>query len=295
MGLFSSSKKIELPATQSFYFDPYVGLSEKQLYNQGGVLTSPNIEDLPSILRDTVSENPEITQRVLAGLKEQLAPSLRQSQQDIISQLEANNQLTGSTTASALGNLQSDYLSQLEAGGHQAAIADIDRALANRINLYTTGLNAYGQAGQLGLNNQSQVNTFNLENYQNEVAKTLAGQKQSSGGLMGALTGGLGGVMAGLALAPFTGGSSLIPALIGGGLGAAAGGFGPSGTGGGLLTAGASTYGSKQYLNGLSGPNALIPPSNVGGISGNNEQIQDILKGSPTSGSQYINKWYGGL
>lgn len=285
------SSILTLPPVPTFQRNPYVGLSEGALYQKGMQLTSDDINGLPAILRDSVSANPEITQQVLAGLKEQLAPSLRKSQQDTISQLEANNQLTGSTTASALGNVESDYLSALSAGGHQAAIADIDRAMANRLSLYTTGLNTLNAAGTMGLSNQSQENTFNLENYQNEVAKTLAEKKPSTGGFAGLLTGGLGGALAGFAM------GGPVGAVIGGVAGGAGGYFGPEGTGGGILTAGAGVAGSKQpsYLNGLSGPNAIIPSGNVGSINGNNEQIQDILKGSPNSGSQYINKWYGGL
>lgn len=289
MGLFSSSNSIQLPNTPTFYSDPYVGLSESQLFDQGGNLTSGKISDLPDYLKDVVSLHPEITQLMLQGLTSQLEPYHRQGLQDITNTLEANNQLTGSTTASALGNFENDYQNQLTTAGANAGINDINRALAARLQVYNMGLGATGQAGQLGLTNQSQVNSFNLENYQNEVAKTLAGQKPSTGGFLGALTGAIGGGLAGFAVGgPIGAGIG----AIGGGL---SGGFGPSGTGGQFLQAGASTYGASKYLNGLNGPNAIIPSSNVGSINGNNEQIQDILKGSPTSGSQYINKWYGGM
>lgn len=268
MGLFSS-KKLTLPDPPSFFQDPYVGLSEGALYGQGSMLTSPTVEGLPEILRDTVSTSPEITQLVLQGLRSSLAGDLRTSRQNIINDLEANNQLTGSTTASALGNLETDYLNTLTAAGAEAGIADINRALENRIRIYSTGLGATEAAGTLGLNNQSQRNEFNLANYENLVSKTLAEQKASKGGLVGALTGGAGGIMAGLALAPFTGGGSLIPALAGG-LGALAGGMGPAGTGGSILSAGAGLKGSSMIGGGLRNANVLT--------SGNGEAISDVLK-----------------
>lgn len=280
---------LSLPNTPTFQRNQFVNPAIQSLYNKGMSLSSPTVSGLPEILQPTVQNNPEMTRMVLEGLKAQLAPSLRQSQQDIISQLEANNQLTGSTTASSLGNLESDYLSQLTKAGSDASIADENRALQNRISLYQTGLSTINSAGQLGLSDQSQENSFNLENYQNEVAKTLAEQKPATGGWAGAFTGGLGGALSGFML------GGPVGAVIGGVGGAAAGGFGPAGTGGGLMTAGAGIAGSKSYLNGLTGPNAIIPSGNTGSINGNNEQIQDILKGSPNSGSQYINKWNGGL
>lgn len=288
MGLFSSPKKPSLPAVPTFYSDPYVGLSESTLYNRGSELLSPTVEGLPPILREAVSLNPDITRMMLAGLEADLAPSHRQGQQDIISQLEANNQLTGSTTASALGNFENDYQSQLTSAGASAGINDISRALAARLSLYSTGLNSVQASGNMGLSNQSQHNEFNLANYENEVAKTLAEQKSSSGGLLGALTGGLGGAMAGSMFGP-------LGTIAGGLIGGVSGAVGPSGTGGGFLTAGAQSKGLQPYLSGLTGPNSIIPSSGTAPIVGNGEQIQDVLKGSPLSASQYINKWYGGL
>lgn len=286
MGLFSS-KKISLPDPPQMFRDPYVGLSTQSLYGQGQTLTSPTVGGLPEILRDSVSANPEITRLVLEGLKAQLDPSHRKGRQDIISQLEANNQLTGSTTASALTNFENDYQSQLTAAGAEAGIADINRALENRLRIYTTGLNATEAAGNLGLNNQSQTNSFNLANYENMVAKTLAEQKSAKGGIMGGLTGGIGGVIGGLALAPFTGGASLMPAILGGLAGGAAGYAGPPGTGGSLLSAGAGLQGSSMIGGGLRNAS----PNTFSSFSG--ESITDVLKNS-----NKIKGWdslYGGL
>lgn len=291
MGLFSK-KKISLPDPPKFFQDPYVGLSAGALYNQGQTLTAPNIQDLPASLRDAVSMNPEITQLVLQGLRAQTEGDYRTGRQNIISELEANNQLTGSTTASSLQNYESDYLAGLTAAGAEAGIADINRALENRLRLYTTGLGAYESAGNIGLNNQSQTNSFNLANYENNVAKVLAEQPSQKGGLMGALTGGLGGVLGGLALAPFTGGASLMPAILGGLGGAAMGYAGPAGTGGSLLNAGTGLQGSAMIGGGLR--NAL-PVSSI--ATPNGESITDVLrlKGSMgNAGGSWANI-YGGL
>lgn len=239
----SKPKAPSLPAVPEFFQDPLVNQTNQSLYNTGQGLISGSIFDQVPYLKDTISFNPDITALTLQSLRSQLDPQLNQSRQDIINQLEANNQLTGSTTASALTNLQSDYENRLIGAGAEAGIADINRALQNRVGLFGTGLNTLQAAGQGAFQNQSQINQFNLENYQNQVAKSLAEQKQKSGGLVGALTGGLGGAALGIAAAPFTGGLSLglTGALAAGG--AAAGGFGPSGTGGSLFNAGAGALG----------------------------------------------------
>lgn len=247
MGLFGSSK-ITLPPIPTFFSDPYVGKSESSLYGTGTALLANRVEDLPEILRDVVSTNPEVTKQVLEGLRAQLEPSYRNSRQNVISELEANNQLTGSTTASALGNLETDYLSGLTSAGANAAVNDINRAMAARLNLYSTGLGAVEASGRLGLSNQEQRNNFNLSNYENEVAQTLAGKGNQSGGILGSILGGLGGAAAGFALAPFTGGASLMamaPTILGGLGGAVSGGLGPAGTGGSIFTAGAGLAGSR--------------------------------------------------
>lgn len=233
-------KSPSLPDAPAFQPDPTLGLAKEALYNRGLTLTSGDINGLPPILRDVVSTNPDVTRLSIEAMRAGLEPQLRQSRQDIINQLEANNQLTGSTTASSLGNIQSDYESRLVEAGAQAGIEDINRAFANRVSLYGTGLNTIQAAGQLGATNQAQTNQFALDNYQNQIAKIMGEQKQNRGGLVGAITGGLGG----LALAPFTGGSSLALAGLAG-AGALAGGLGPAGTGGALFQSGLSLSGSR--------------------------------------------------
>ena len=237
----------------SYYQDPLVGQSNQSLFGLGQGLTSGSIYDQNPWLRDAVSMNPDITRLTLEGLSSQLGPQLRTSRQDIINQLEANNQLTGSTTASALGNIQSDYEARLVGAGAEAGIADINRALANRVALFGTGLNAIQGAGQGAQTSQNSQNQFNLENYQNQLADFYARQPQQKGGLTGALTGGFGGALAGASFGP--------QAAIAGGLaGAAAGGFGPSGTGGALFQSGAGLAGSNignRYSGGATGRESI--------------------------------------
>lgn len=268
MGLFGGKKSITLPPPPTFYQNPYVMPAIQQglgfgndFINQGNALS-------PS-LREAVSTSPDASRLAIEAATAQLQPSLRKSRQDLISQLEANNQLTSSTTASTLGNMESDFLSQITSAGLNAAVADINRALTNRISLAQSGLGAIGNAGNQALTDQGQHNEFNLANYENEVAKVLAGQKSESGGLFGGLMGGLGGVLGGLALAPFTGGSSLIPALAGGLIGGVSGYAGPQGTGGSMLTAGAGLSGARLARPISSNPYSLAS-TNTGESINNN-------------------------
>ena len=232
----AKQKAPALPATPTFQADPIASQMPGQLQSYGQGLLGPGILTDP-VLGEAVNLNPQMTQLTLQGLQAQLAPQLRDSRQAMINQLEANNQLTGSTTASSLANIQSDYESQMINAGAQAGIADITRALQNRVGLYGTGLNTLQAAGQLAQGNQSQVNTFNLENYQNQVAKVYGEAKQNGGGLLGA---GLGGIAGGIA------GSMIGQPILGASIGAGLGGFGPSGTGGSLLQASAGLYGSMR-------------------------------------------------
>ena len=259
------SKSPELPPTPSFYQDPVAQGATQNLYQQG--LNATSFNGLPPMLMEALSTSPDVTRLTLEGLQAQLAPQLRQSRQDVVNQLEANNQLTGSTTASALGNIQSDYESQLVNAGAQAGLADINRALQNRIGLYGTGLNALQAAGQMGQTNQSQQNSFSLANYENQVAAIMNSQK-NQGGIAGALSGGLGGAVTGFALTgnPFG-------ALAGGAIGAAGGYYGPSGTGGALASAGAGLYGARLASN---NPYQVTSQSSSPVFSG--EQINNTLQ-----------------
>lgn len=263
MGLFSS-KKIDLPSPPQMYRNPYVNLSASSLYGKSMGLLSDSVSGLPQILQDTVSLSPDITKYALQGLQAQLQPELNRSRQDIINQLEANGQLTSSTTADSLTRLQSDFESRMVAAGSEAAMADIQRALQNRISLYGTGLQGVQGAGQLGLAEQESVNNFNLNNYQNLLAEAFGEQSPAKGGLMGAITGGVGGALAGSTFGP-------IGSVIGGLVGGTSGAIGPSGTGGNMLTAGAGLYGTGLGANAR--PGVITNP----GTSKKTESIDNLL------------------
>lgn len=269
------SKSPSLPPVPSYWQDPLASQSNQALYNTGmGLMDESYYQNHPG-LAEAVNLNPQITQNMLTQLRSQLDPILRTSRQDTINQLEANNQLTGSTTANSLNTLESDYENRLIGAGAEAGIADINRALQNRVGLFGTGLNAVQSAGQSALTNQNALNSFNQSNYENQVAAVLNSQ-QNKGGLAGAFSGGLGGVMGAVALAPFTGGLSIPLALGLGAAGAAAGGFGPSGTGGALAQSGAGLYGARlasnnPYQTVQSNTSVYVPQYS-------NSQINDVLK-----------------
>lgn len=263
----SKPKAPSLPATPTYYQDPLISQANQSMFNLGQGLTSGSIYQQNPGLAEAVNTSPEMTRLTLEGLQAQLAPQLRDSRQNMINQLEANNQLTGSTTASSLGNIQSDYESQLVNAGAQAGIQDINRALQNRVALFGTGLNAIQGAGQGAQTSSNAQNSFNLDNYQNQVAKVLGEQKQQSGGLLGGLTGAAGGAMAGSMFGHVGMG-------IGAAVGGAAGAFSPQGTGGALFQSGAGLAGSRLGNTQVSGTaNAPIysagaaqPESITGGL-----------------------------
>lgn len=267
----SSKKSPTLPETPTYQQDPLVGQANSSMFNLGQGLTSGSIYQSNPGLGEAVSMNPQITALTLQGLQAQLNASHRQGLQDITNQLAANNQDTSSTANSAYTNYETDYQNQLVNAGAQAGIADINRALSNRVALFGQGLNSIQAAGQGAQTASNAQNQFNLENYQNQVAKVLGEQKQQSGGLMGAFTGALGGALGGSAFGP-------VGAIAGGIGGAAVGGFGPQGSGGALFQSGAGLAGSRLGQVQMSGTQqapiysagATTPESISGGLLSDN-------------------------
>lgn len=275
----SKSKSPNLPDAPSFQADPNVAWSQDFLKGQSNYLINgltQNGGNLSGLLGDTISFNPQTTQLALDAMRSQLAPSYRNSQQNLTNTLEANNQLTGSTTASSFGNLEADYMSQLTNATAQAGLADINRALQNRVSLYGTGLNTAGTVGNNALENQSQTNQFALANYENQVAQALSSQGSQKGGLVGGLMGAVGGGLQGFAMGGPAG------AAVGAGLGGFAGYQGSSGTGGGIFSAGSSAYGQSKPLS----LNISSIGSNQGGESINQSLLQPYRYGLG-SGSSY--------
>lgn len=223
-----------------FQPDPNVAIGQDDLRGQYQYLykglTSPE-GNLTGLLGDTVNVSPLVSKYSQQLAQSQLDPAFRQKQQDLINTLEANNQLTGSTTASALGNLSADYMASLTGMQAQYGLADVERALNTRVNLYNMGLGANQNFIGNALQNQSQMNNFGLSNFENQVAASLMGQTQT-GGMAGALQGAIGGAMAGSAFGPYG-------MAIGAGLGGYAGYSGSPSAGGSYLSAGSSLLGSK--------------------------------------------------
>ena len=266
------------PDPPTFQADPYVSKSQDRLWGQADYLLNGLTSDggnLSGLMGDTVSFNPLTTQYALQAMQSQLAPSYRNSQQNLTNTLEANNQLTGSTTASAFGNLEADYMAQLTGATAQAGLADVNRALANRVSLYQTGLNTVQAVGNNALQNQGQVNNFALGNYENQVAQAMMNQPAPTGGLSGALTGALGGAISGGVM---SGGNPLAIAA-GAGLGGYSGYSGSPGTGGQFLGAGANMYGNSRPMS--------LSLSTVGANQGG-ESIQNLL-----SQQRGLNSYYG--
>jgi hypothetical protein len=223
-----SSKKTSIPDAPSFQVDPNVGWSQDRLKEQYGYLMNgltTNGGSLSGLLGDSINISPEVSRLSQQYAQSQLDPAYRTNRQDLINTLEANNQLTGSTTASSLQNLSNDYLSSLTGMQAQYGIADVNRALNNRVQLYTQGLNIGQNVGTQGLNNQNQMNQFALSNYENQVAAAMANQGNGSSLLGGALTGAGVGAVGGAVLGSIVPGvGTLAGGLVGGYLGGLGGG-----------------------------------------------------------------------
>jgi hypothetical protein len=250
-----SKKKTSTPETPTFQVDPNVAWSQDRLKDQYGYLMNGLTQEGQSLsggLGEATNISPEISRLSQQYAQSQLDPAFRTQRQDLINTLEANNQLTGSTTASSLGNLSADYMASLTGMQAQYGLADVSRALNNRMQLYTTGLNIGQNVGQAGLQNQEQMNQFALQNYENQVAAAMMNKNNSSAGMWGSLGGAALGAGAGALLALPTGGMSIgMGAALGAGLGGSLGGaaFGGSSAGGqmssGLGMLGGYMAGSK--------------------------------------------------
>jgi len=279
----AKDKGLSLPDAPQYYEDPKYGEGIDKLFGLGGRMTSFDFTGDLSPLAETISTSPETTKMFLEGVRTEMDPIMSDVRKDIVNQLAASGQLESSTTANKLLETEERYAGGLRGMATQFGIADIERAMRNRIGLFGAGLDttqtATGMAGERG----ERKNIFNLQNYENIVAKTMAEEKQKKGGLFGGLMGAGGGALAGaglgIALAPFTGGLSLaaVAPFIGGGalLGGAAGALGPKGTGMGIFQGGAGMAGgSMRYTPGsTAGAGAKLR----GGLNTTNTTMQGAL------------------
>lgn len=245
--------EVKLPKTPKYFEEPLYKSGIEELMGLGGRLTDFDFSGNLAPLQDVININPD----VVSGFFQSLQPYYNQMRRGTMNELAASNQLESSVTANRLGQIDTDIASTLQ--GYTANL--IQQALQNRISLFGTGLNTISGATGLAGESQGMRNQFNMSNYENQVAAALASQ-QDQGGLFGGLTGAAGGAMAGSVFGPIGMG---VGALAGGLMG----GFGPSGTGGQLLTSGAGLYGSSLYSGKL--------PYQPGSTAGNKVLTADML------------------
>lgn len=249
------SSSPSLPDAPSFQENPFVGPNIGFLssigqslarggFMGGGVSLPPGFENVDlSFLQENVNLNPEITQQAIGLASRDITERAEDFRQQTVNQLEANNQLTSSVANTSLQEINEAFNQDIADVATTFHLADAERALSTRLNLFELGLNTTGQATNFGLSDQSQQNEFALQNYNNQVAASLAGQGSERGGLGGALTGAAGGAAAGSFFGPI--GTAI--GAVGGGL---AGGFGSSGTGQSLFAGGAGALGASRGLGG---------------------------------------------
>lgn len=281
----SKSKTPSLPATPTFQSDPNYTQGINRMSSLGNRLTSFDFTGDLAPLADTINVDPEVTRLALQYAQQSLTPAWGDTVKSIRNEAANAGALESSTFTDALTQASSNLQSQYQSIVTGAALEDRSNAMNNRMNLFGTGLNTISSATGLASQNQGQMNDFNLRNYENLVAKSQSEQKAQKGGLMGGLMGGAGGAALGLALAPFTGGASLL--LVGGGaaLGGAAGAMGPQGTGESILGMGSSLAGG---LGGLSQGTAVRPGSTAGALSSQPYQpLSGSLSRNPYLGFQY--------
>lgn len=186
--------------------------------------------DIPGWLQSTIS--PDFSAQAISAAQHNLQPQYDQNNLDTKNYLADIGALNSSTATDAFAKNAYNLNSTLQGFGLNQAIQDAYSANQNKLGLFGTGLSTLQ-------NNQNSKNQFNLENYSNQVAQVLAGQKQPNplfGGLGTALGAGAGFIL--------SGGNPLgagLGATIGGGLGGtidsqrgANGSVGFSGMGGGL-------------------------------------------------------------
>jgi hypothetical protein len=283
----SKPKGPEIPDAPSFQTDPNYAWSQDNLKSQYDYLINgltTNGGSLSGSLGETINLSPDISRLATERYTAAQEPAYRRGLQDLTNTLEANNQLTGSTTGNVLQNYQNDYMAGLTAANAEVAINDINRALSNRVNLYGMGLNTAQGVGQAGLNNQNQMNQFALQNYENQVAKALNDyQNQQASDAYG-------GKMAGMWLDPWT--ASAVGGATGGGTGAMAG----YQSGWNTINSAVSAYGSIRS-GGLMGGSKSATPSSIsgGGESIYNPSSSYVAGSGNGLNSQSMglnNRWY---
>lgn len=210
-------------------------------------------------MQDVINYSPQMTTMFLQGLKAQLEPEYAAMRRDTINTLAAQGQLDSSVLPAALAEIEQNKQNQYIQQSTQFGLADIQRAMQNRMSLFGTGLNTMQYGTEATAAEQARLNQFNLQNYGNaakkwemEAANTMW-QYNPTGGIMGAATGGLSGALGGASAGP----AGMLLGGLGGGIGGyyAPQGYGASiGSGFGVTNPFTTTYpgSSSRGLRGYS-------------------------------------------
>lgn len=168
------SSKPEFPDPPQFQPDPFLQKTQQGLFNTGdalrqGLFLNPD-DPTVGFLNDLVTLNPEATQTAVGLATRDVERVRNEAQQSILNQLEANNQLTSSTTGTALTELNREFSADISDIASQFYLADVERAFTNTANLFGLGLQTLDTVGARGLENQAQTNEFALNRFDRQVA-----------------------------------------------------------------------------------------------------------------------------
>lgn len=166
------NQQLELPAPPTYQTDPIFKSGYESLSKYANNLIAGDYSGFGG-LKDATSLHPENTQLALQAANGFLQPQYKQANLDIQNQAIANNQNTSSTFTDALAKNAFNLNSQLQGIGSQAALQDAQQARQNQLSLFGQGLQTLQGATGFGLQNQNSQNQFNLENYDNLVAKAI--------------------------------------------------------------------------------------------------------------------------
>ena len=178
-GLFGKPKKIQYQAP-TYYNDPNVAASESQLSSDANSLipyasSLMTGQGLPPAYSDLTQTNSPAFQQMLQRTTGNI---LGATQDQMASQGIGDSGVAMSAAAGAVGNATSQLTWQ-----------DFLNSQSNQMQMMSEGANIMGNVGNMALNNQGQVNTFNQANAAADVGVQgtnigLYNQNQSNWGSM---------------------------------------------------------------------------------------------------------------
>jgi hypothetical protein len=231
------SKSPEIPSAPTYQNNPALQSNIDWGTGIGKQLTSLDLTGQLSNLAPLIQNDPEVTKLALQYAEQSLTPAWRDTVTNIKNEAANSGALQSSTFTDALTKSGSDLQSQFQAITTQAALADRERAMTNRLGLSQQGLQTVGQFTSLAGQQEQMQNTFNLQNYENQVASAMMNQKSGTPwGSIGSVVGGVGGFMIG----------GPAGAMMGASLGGAVGGMAQGGSQG-------QSYAANSINSGMSG------------------------------------------